>query len=60
MGSWFAKLGSEGYTFAAIADTVEKDDREKFKCLVSLMFSDFKISDAGFVNRGVCKPVKKV
>ena len=34
MGSWFAMVGKTGYTFAAIADTVEKDRREKFKCLV--------------------------
>ncbi|KAK7508265.1 hypothetical protein BaRGS_00000504 [Batillaria attramentaria] len=36
MGSWFAMIGNTGYTFAAIADTVEKDRREKFKCLMTL------------------------
>ncbi|GFO36649.1 actin cytoplasmic type 5 [Plakobranchus ocellatus] len=36
MGSWFAVIGGKGYTFAAIADTVEKDTREKFKCLITL------------------------
>lgn len=36
MGSWFAVIGGQGYTFAAIADTVEKDTREKFKCLITL------------------------
>ncbi|KAK7100147.1 uncharacterized protein [Littorina saxatilis] len=36
MGSWFAMVGQTGYTFAAIADTVEKDRREKFKCLLTL------------------------
>ena len=35
MGSWFALIDNEGYTFAAIADTVEKDTREKYKCLVN-------------------------
>ena len=25
-----------GYTFAVISDTVEKDNRERFKCLVSV------------------------
>ncbi|GFR94202.1 hypothetical protein ElyMa_004396600 [Elysia marginata] len=36
MGSWFAVIGGKGYTFAAVADTVEKDPREKFKCLITL------------------------
>ncbi|XP_046543445.1 uncharacterized protein LOC124253673 [Haliotis rubra] len=36
MGSWFAMIGNTGYTFAAIADTVEKDRRERFKCLMTL------------------------
>ncbi|XP_050400479.1 uncharacterized protein LOC126817508 [Patella vulgata] len=36
MGSWFAMVGSTGYTYAAIADTVEKDRRERFKCLLTL------------------------
>ena len=35
MGSWFAVRSGIGYTYAAIADTVEQDTREKFKCLVS-------------------------
>jgi hypothetical protein len=34
MGSWFAVRSGIGYTYAAIADTVEQDTREKFKCLV--------------------------
>ncbi|PVD22670.1 hypothetical protein C0Q70_15925 [Pomacea canaliculata] len=36
MGSWFAMVSGTGYTFAAIADTVQKDRREKFKCLMTL------------------------
>ncbi|XP_050400959.1 uncharacterized protein LOC126817841 [Patella vulgata] len=36
MGSWFAMVGSTGYTYAAIADTVEKDRRERFKCLMTV------------------------
>ena len=35
MGSWFAVKNGIGYTYAAIADTMEEDPREKFKCLVS-------------------------
>ena len=39
-GTWYAMRCSGrncvGYTFAAISDTVEKDNRERFKCLVSL------------------------
>ncbi|KAL5016724.1 hypothetical protein ScPMuIL_006313 [Solemya velum] len=36
MGSWFAvKQGRGGYTYTAIADTVEKDNRERFKCLMT-------------------------
>ena len=39
-GSWYAMRGSGkhavGYTFAVISDTVEKDNRERFKCLVSV------------------------
>lgn len=34
MGSWFAVRSGIGYTYAAVADTVEQDTREKFKCLV--------------------------
>ncbi|XP_060082564.1 uncharacterized protein LOC132561872 [Ylistrum balloti] len=36
MGTWFARRSGRGYTYAAIADTVEKDTREKFKCLMTL------------------------
>ncbi|XP_076462580.1 uncharacterized protein LOC143294945 [Babylonia areolata] len=36
MGSWFAMVGNTGYTFAAIAQVVEKDKRERFKCLMTL------------------------
>ncbi|XP_061180042.1 uncharacterized protein LOC133188577 [Saccostrea echinata] len=36
MGSWDAERNGIGYTFAAIADTVNKDSREKFKCLLTL------------------------
>lgn len=34
-GTWFAMRGGIGYTFAAISDTVEKDNRERFKCLLT-------------------------
>lgn len=34
MGSWFAVRNGIGYTYAAVADTVEQDTREKFKCMV--------------------------
>lgn len=34
MGSWFAVRSGIGYTYAAVADTVEQDTREKFKCMV--------------------------
>ncbi|BFY99325.1 hypothetical protein BsWGS_02365 [Bradybaena similaris] len=36
MGSWFAVIGGIGYTFAAIMNTVEKDTREKYKCMMTL------------------------
>ncbi|KAK3088306.1 hypothetical protein FSP39_017300 [Pinctada imbricata] len=36
MGTWFAVRSGIGYTYAAVADTVEKDDREKYKCLMTL------------------------
>nr|XP_022345141.1 uncharacterized protein LOC111137784 isoform X2 [Crassostrea virginica] len=36
MGSWFAVKNGIGYTYAAIADTMEEDTREKFKCLMTL------------------------
>lgn len=38
-GTWFVMRGSGdnaiGYTYAVIADTVENDQREKFKCLMT-------------------------
>ncbi|KAL4235651.1 hypothetical protein ACF0H5_004046 [Mactra antiquata] len=38
-GTWFAMRGTGssaiGYTYAVIADTVENDQREKFKCLMT-------------------------
>lgn len=36
MGSWFAVRSGIGYTYAAVADTVEQDTREKFKCMMTL------------------------
>ncbi|KAL3869491.1 hypothetical protein ACJMK2_042165 [Sinanodonta woodiana] len=36
MGTWFAVRNGVGYTYAAIADTVQKDNRERFKCLLTL------------------------
>lgn len=36
MGSWYAVKNGVGYTFAAVADTVEADEREKFKCMMTL------------------------
>lgn len=38
MGTWYAKVDDIGYTYAAIAHTVQKDNREKYKCLVRLCF----------------------
>ncbi|WAR23603.1 hypothetical protein MAR_037272, partial [Mya arenaria] len=42
LGTWYAMKGQDkqgrggtGYTYAAIEDTVEKDTREKFKCLMT-------------------------
>jgi hypothetical protein len=34
MGSWYAVKNGVGYTFAAVAENVQADEREKFKCLV--------------------------
>lgn len=36
MGAWYAVKNNVGYTFAAVADTVEADERERFKCMVSV------------------------
>ncbi|CAL1544750.1 unnamed protein product [Lymnaea stagnalis] len=36
MGNWFAVVGGIGYSFAAVADTVQKDTREKYKCMMTL------------------------
>lgn len=36
MGAWYAVRNGVGYTFAAVADTVEADAREKFKCMMTL------------------------
>ncbi|KAK3085422.1 hypothetical protein FSP39_003071 [Pinctada imbricata] len=36
MGSWSAKMSGVTYKFAAIADTVEKDNKEKYKCLMTI------------------------
>jgi hypothetical protein len=32
MGSWYAVKNGVGYTFAAVAENVQADEREKFKC----------------------------
>lgn len=48
MGSWFAMVGNTGYTFAAIADTVENDKREKFKCMVRKLTSLFRTPGFNF------------
>jgi hypothetical protein len=31
---WYAVKNGVGYTFAAVAENVQADEREKFKCLV--------------------------
>lgn len=36
MGSWYAVKNGVGYTFAAVAENVQADEREKFKCLMTL------------------------
>ncbi|CAG2194472.1 unnamed protein product [Mytilus edulis] len=36
MGAWYAVKNGVGYTFAAVADTVEADERERFKCMMTL------------------------
>lgn len=38
MGAWYAVRNGVGYTFAAVADTVEADAREKFKCMVRINY----------------------
>ncbi|KAK6188389.1 hypothetical protein SNE40_004570 [Patella caerulea] len=36
MGTWSAMVGPVSYTFAAVADTVERETRKRFKCLMTV------------------------
>ncbi|XP_005095831.1 uncharacterized protein LOC101854317 [Aplysia californica] len=68
MGSWYALIDGEGYTFASIADTVEKDTREKYKCLMtkrdqkqednSISWGMSRFADCSALNSVYSSPVR--